>query len=62
MSMRSIQIADSDEQISRCFPVMQQLRPHVPEAVFVSKVKEQQRGGYVLAYLEEDGEVFSVAG
>ena len=62
MSMPSIQIADSDEQISRCFPVMQQLRPHVPEAAFVSKVKEQQRGGYVLAYLEEGGQVFSVAG
>lgn len=60
--MSSMQIAESEEQISRCFPVMRQLRPHVLEADFVAKVREQQRGGYVLAYLEESGKVFSVAG
>jgi GNAT superfamily N-acetyltransferase len=58
----SIRIAESDEHISRCFPVMRQLRPHVPEAGFVNTVRQQNRSGYVLAYLEEDGTVMSVAG
>ena len=60
--MTSIRIAESDEHISRCFPVMRQLRPHVPEAGFVNTVRQQNRSGYVLAYLEEEGTVMSVAG
>ena len=59
--MRSIRVADSDEAIAGCFAVMRQLRPHVPEAAFVNTIREQQRRGYVLAYLE-DGTVASVAG
>jgi GNAT superfamily N-acetyltransferase len=60
--MSSIQTAESDAEISRCFPVMRQLRPHLSEAAFVPKVRAQQRGGYVLAYLEEGGEVLAAAG
>jgi len=41
---------------------MRQLRPHVPEAGFVNTVRQQNRSGYVLAYLEEEGTVMSVAG
>jgi GNAT superfamily N-acetyltransferase len=41
---------------------MQQLRPHVPESGFVDTIRQQNRSGYVLAYLEEDGTVMSVAG
>lgn len=60
--MSSIQVADSDEQISRCFPVMQFLRPHLLDGEFVATVRRQQNGGYVLAYLEDGGQVLSVAG
>lgn len=60
--MSSIEIADSDERISRCLPVMQQLRPHLVEAAFVGKVRAQQKSGYVLAYLEDQGQVLAAAG
>ncbi len=60
--MGTVQIAVSDEEITLCFPVMRQLRPDVAEAEFVPKVKRQQRGGYVLACLEDGGRAVSVAG
>jgi GNAT superfamily N-acetyltransferase len=52
----------SDEAIARCHPVMAQLRPHVPLAGFVTRVRAMQREGYRLAALEEDGTVRAVAG
>ena len=62
-----IQIASSDREISSCFPVMQQLRPHLedPEE-FVARVRRQQQGGYQLAFLARGNsgaeEVKAVAG
>ena len=58
----SIEIAESDAQIARCFPVMRELRPHVVESAFVARIREQQKGGYVLACALELDEVVSVAG
>ena len=59
----SIQLADTDDQIERCFPVMSQLRPHLVEREFLARVRRQfQQAGYRLAYLEEDGRVKAVAG
>jgi GNAT superfamily N-acetyltransferase len=56
-------LAKSDSDIERCYAVMAQLRPHVPASEFVSRVRRQmQSGGYQLAYLEEGGQVRSVAG
>ncbi len=46
-----IQLAQSDQEISACFPVMQQLRPHLHPEEFVAKVRRQQQGGYQLAFL-----------
>lgn len=62
--MSSIQIApaQSDADILRCFPVMQQLRPHLVEAEFVARVRRMQAQGFHLARLEEDGAVRAVAG
>ena len=61
-----IQIAQSDREISSCFPVMQQLRPHLDPEEFVAKVRRQQQGGYQLAFLAteniESGQVKAVAG
>ncbi len=54
--------AQTDEDIARCFPVMAELRPHVPEDAFVRLIRHQQGEGYRLAYLECDGEVVGVAG
>jgi GNAT superfamily N-acetyltransferase len=60
--MRTIQIATTDEEINRCFPVMHQLRPTLLAEEFVSRIKIQQAEGFQLAFLEEDGAVASVAG
>lgn len=46
-----IQVAETDEQIAACFPVMHELRPHLKDAAeFVSRVRLQQKESYVLAY------------
>lgn len=60
--MSSIQIAESSEQIARCFSVMHQLRPKLREQEFVERILQQQREGYRLAFLEAEGRVASVAG
>jgi GNAT superfamily N-acetyltransferase len=60
--MASVHLAESDAEIARCFPVMQQLRPHLVEVSFVARVREQQREGYALAYVREGEDVVSVAG
>jgi GNAT superfamily N-acetyltransferase len=58
----NIQIAESDEDIRRCFPVMQHLRPHLAEEEFVPRVRRMHPNGFHLAFLEEDGVVRAVAG
>jgi GNAT superfamily N-acetyltransferase len=60
--MSGIVLADSDAQILGCFPVMQQLRTHLEQQDFLSKVRRQQLEGYRLVYLEDDGSVRAVAG
>jgi GNAT superfamily N-acetyltransferase len=60
--MPDIQIAQTDEEILACFPVVSQLRPHLKQADFVSRVRRQQEGGYLLAFLQSAGEVKAVAG
>ncbi len=58
-----IAIAKTREDLRRCFPVMRELRPHFKSAEkFVQQVLRQQRDGYLLAFLEADGEVRAVAG
>jgi GNAT superfamily N-acetyltransferase len=58
----NILLAETDEQIQRCFPVMAELRPHVLAGEFVARVRRQQRdGGYQLAFLEGDGGVAQAA-
>lgn len=55
-------MAETDEEIARCFGVMFHLRPHLREAEFVARVRAQQAEGYRLAYVEDDGTVVAVAG
>lgn len=57
-----IALVDADADIARCEPVMLELRPHLANRDFVAIVRRQQATGYRLAYLEEDGEVRTVAG
>ena len=55
-------LAESEEDIARCFAVMAHLRPHVVEADFVPRVRAQQAQGFRLAYVEDAGVVVAVAG
>jgi GNAT superfamily N-acetyltransferase len=56
------QLAETDTEILACYPVMAELRPHLPEQEFVAPVRRQQHDGYRLVFLEEAGEVRAVAG
>jgi GNAT superfamily N-acetyltransferase len=58
----SIHIASSDRQILECFPVLNQLRPHLQLAEFLAQVQRQQQFGYQLAFSEQDQRVVAVAG
>ena len=62
MNSTNIQFAESEKDIRRCHPVMQQLRTQYSEAAFVEQVKKQIPAGYKLAFIEVDGEVQALAG
>ena len=58
----TIKLANEDDEISSCYSVMAELRPHVESAEFLQRVRRQmQIADYRLAYLT-DGEVKAVAG
>lgn len=53
--MANIRIAETDEEIIKCFPVMAELRPHFhSENEFLAQVKRQMSAAnFRLVYLEE---------
>lgn len=57
-----IHIATTDTEIAACYPVMRELRPHIAEAEFLSRVRGQENMGYRLAYVQEPNGVVAVAG
>lgn len=51
-------IAGTDQDIRACCAVMRELRPHIPAAEFVARVRAQETEGYRLAFVEDaDGPV-----
>lgn len=55
--------AESDEEIRRCFPALNELRPHLsPDGYFDQVKRQQEASGYRLVYLEENEILRSVAG
>lgn len=60
--MVQIALAKSEVEIARCFPVMQQLRPHLIETDFITRVRRQEQQGYCLTSLEDEDTVRAVAG
>jgi GNAT superfamily N-acetyltransferase len=58
----NIRIATTDSEIAACYPVMHELRPHIPEDQFLSRVRSQQKTGYQLAFVEQSDGVVVVAG
>lgn len=57
-----IQLAQTDEQILSCFPILKSLRPHLSEEDFVSRIRKQMEEGYHLIYIADEHEVKSAAG
>lgn len=55
-------IAESDEAILACFEVMKELRENLKRDEFLLTIRGMKHEGYVLGYLESNGEVVSVAG
>ncbi len=53
-----------DADLRRAFPVMAQLRPHIPDADdFIARVREGvAKEGYLLFALEEDGVILALCG
>ena len=60
--MSEIRLAETDEEILRCFPVLRELRPTLREDEVVARVRAQQAEGYRLAMLHDAGAVSAVAG
>ena len=58
----NIRIATTDAEIADCFPVMRELRPHIAENQFISRVRNQIKSGYQLAFVQVTGSVVAVAG
>lgn len=57
-----ITLAESEQEVLDCYPVMAELRPHIKRDEFVSTVKRlAEIAGYQLAYLTDSG-VKAVAG
>lgn len=61
--MPTIQFAQTDEEIAKCYDVMAELRPHLSREEFLAQVKRQiAESGYELIYLMDESEVKAVAG
>ena len=58
----NIRIATTDSEIAACYPVIRELRPHMSEDQFVSRVRSQEKTGYQLAFIEHADHVMAVAG
>src|SRR6185437_7475256 len=58
----AIHVATSPGDLSRCFAVARELRPHLDEASFLARVATQATQGYRVAFAERDGKVLGFAG
>ncbi|MBK8508286.1 MAG: GNAT family N-acetyltransferase [Candidatus Competibacteraceae bacterium] len=59
----NIQIANTEAEITACFPAMHELRPHLTEATFVAQIQRQmQNHGYVLVSLTAQAQIVAAAG
>ena len=58
----SIHIATTDAEIAACYFVMRELRPHVTEDEFLSRIRRQENAGYRLAFVKQPEGFVAVAG
>ncbi|MHB1247194.1 MAG: GNAT family N-acetyltransferase [Sulfuriferula sp.] len=57
-----IRIAVTDRGIAACFAVMRELRPHLIEDEFITRVRGQEKAGYRLAFVQHSADLVTVAG
>ena len=62
MSDIKVQIAETDEQILKCWDALHALRPHLIEADLLPLIREIQTSGYILAYVESNGKAAAIIG
>ncbi len=55
-------IAKTDDEISRCFAVISELRPHLQADSFVRLVRGMEAEGFRLAFIEDKKQVVAAAG
>ena len=58
----NIRNATTDTEIAACYPVMRELRAHITEEHFLSRIRRQESAGYRLAYVQDSNSVVAVAG
>ena len=56
------QDAKTDFDIQNCFAVMSELRTHLQRDEFLRTVREMEKDGYCLAFIEEEDRVVAAAG
>jgi GNAT superfamily N-acetyltransferase len=53
---RKINLAQTNEEIQNCYPVMAELRPHISADEFLTQVKRQMNeSNFKLVYLNDEG-------
>jgi GNAT superfamily N-acetyltransferase len=57
-----LHLAITDAEIIACYPVMRELRPHLLEAEFLSRIRGLENTGYRLAFVQQSEGVVAVAG
>jgi len=57
-----IKLAESDSDLERLAPVLLELRPQFTANELITRIREQQKQGYQVAFAESGGEVLGVAG
>lgn len=60
--MKHLKFTNTDIEIQRCFPVMQQLVPTLEQDQFLKHVRNKENYGYTLLALENDNEIIGVSG
>jgi GNAT superfamily N-acetyltransferase len=58
----NIRLAITDAEIAACFPVVRELRPHIAEDQFLSRIRRQEKSGFHLGFVEQPEGVVAVAG
>ena len=57
-----VKLAERTEELKLICPTLLQLRPQYSEETLIAQIQSQQKDGYRIAYVEDGGNVLSVAG